>query len=189
MATRYFNEKMKKLLPAFVLIFTAVSFAQIAKPTPEKEQSKLEQFSAKSGGLFERRFEPVGTVKGVKVEILSIADLISGLKIMGLRFEYYAYASYGGDTKTAFLDADEVDGLIKSITMLQSTVFPSTRDVYTEVTYTSRGGFSAGAYYANKQWTAFVKLEKYDSRSQVTMKPEDFGELLTFLQQAKAKLK
>src|SRR5262249_43350538 len=98
-------------------------------------------------------------------------------------------ASYGGDTKTAFLDADEVDGLIKSLTLLKTTVFPSTKEVYTEVNYTSRGGVVAGAYYADNKWNAFFKIAKYDSRSSVTMKPEDFDQLLTLLQQVKEKLK
>lgn len=180
---------MKKLLPLLILLFAVPSIAQIAKPTPERELSKLEQFSAKSGSLFEKRFEPIGTVKGVKIEIYTLTDLVVGTKISGLRIEADVYASYGSSTKTAVLDADEIDGLIKSIMLMQSDVFPTTKDVYTEIKYQSRGGFEAGAYYADKKWTAFLKLEKYDSHSMVDMKPESFGELLTVLQKAKEKLK
>jgi hypothetical protein len=166
-----------------------LSMSAIGQTTAEKPQSKIEQFSARSGALMEKRFIDVGTVGGVKVQTFILTDLVSASTISGVRFEYYAYASYGGDNKIAVLDSDEIDGLIKSINVLKSSVFPSTRDSYSEVVYSSRDGFQAGAYFSKNKWTAFLKLERYDSKSQVTMEPEDFDKLLALIQEAKSKFK
>lgn len=180
---------MKVFLPIFLLLFSAITFGQVVKPTPEREQSKLEAFSARSGTVIERQFIDIGDVRGVKIQVYKVMDLVSKTNISGLRFEYTVRSSYSTDDKIAVLDSDEVDGLIKTIDMLKATVFPSTRDSYTEVEYRSRGGFEAGAYYSDKKWTAFLKLEKYDSKSIVTMRTEDLDALLIVLQLGKEKMK
>ena len=98
---------------------------------------------------------------------MKLKDLINSRSKSALRFEYEYKSSYTSDTKIATLDLDEIDGLIKSMNGLKTNVFPSTRDVYTEVTFTSRKGFKAGAYYDvdKAKWVAYMKLEKFDSNS------------------------
>jgi len=66
--------------------------------------------------------------------VIKYKDLNNGTSKSALRFEYEYKSSYSSDSKIASLDLDEIDGLIKSMKNLQSTVFPSTRDIYTEVT-------------------------------------------------------
>ncbi|HRI02988.1 MAG TPA: hypothetical protein PLL77_04520 [Pyrinomonadaceae bacterium] len=179
---------MKKFLPIMFLILSASVFSQIVKPTPDKEQSKLEAFSARSGTVIERQFIDIGEVRGVKVQVYKVTDLVSKTNISGVRFEYTVRSQYSSDDKVAVLDSDEVDGLIKTIDMLKATVFPSTRDSYTEVEYRSRSGFEAGGYYSDKKWTAFLKLEKYDSKSMVIMRTEDLDALVAILQLGKEKM-
>jgi vacuolar-type H+-ATPase subunit D/Vma8 len=136
---------MKKIL-LFLFLFCAVCASSQVK-TPEKEQSKLEAFSLRSGSLIEKQFTDVGEVKEVKVQVYILTDLISGVKISGLRLSKVVSDRYSSDSKTAALDLDEIDGLIKSINALKTKVFPSVRTSYTEIVYKSRGGFMAGAYF------------------------------------------
>ena len=138
----------------------------------------------------EKQFFDIGKVKGLEVKVLKFKDLNSGTTKNSLRFEYAVKSSYSSDTKIAALDADEIDGLIKSIKNLQTNVFPSTKDVYTEVTFKSRTGFEAGAYYnvEKNKWTAYVQVEKYDRNSMLLLIPEDFGILLSLIEQAKTKM-
>lgn len=179
---------MKKLLVVLISIMTfTASYGQTN--TKEKEQSNAEKFSSKSGTLIEKEFVDVGTLKKVEIKVIHYTDLISNESVSALRFEYEVTGSYSSDTKIASLDADEIDGLIKSIKMMQESVFTSTPTNYTEVTYQSRGGFEAGCYWSKGDWSTYLKLEKYDGKSYVFLKKDDFPELLKLLEKAKTMLK
>ncbi len=145
---------------------------------------------AKAGTLIEKQFTDVGKVKGLQVQVLKYKDLNTNISKSALRFEYESKSSYSTDTKIAVLDADEMDGLIKSLKNLQSNVFTTTRETYTEVTFKSRTGFEAGAYFSPYQskWTPYVQVEKFDSNSMVSLSTEDFATLLTLIEQAQTKM-
>jgi hypothetical protein len=157
-----------------------------AAPTPT---SKLQQFSSRAGTLIQKDFTPVGDFSGIKVEVLRINDLIGKLSIAGVRLSKTMGTSYSTDEKIAFLDADEVDGLLKSIDLLRTSVFTSSPANYSEVIFTARAGMEAGGYYSDARWKAFIKLEKYDSRSSVFMQPEDLAKLGDMLVKVKDQLK
>ncbi|WP_321281392.1 hypothetical protein [Marinifilum fragile] len=175
---------MKKLLFVLtaILVFN-LSYGQTS--TKEKELSNAEKFSSKSGTLIEKEFIDVGTLKKAEIKIIHYSDLISNESVSALRFEYEVAGNYSSDTKIASLDADEIDGLIKSIKMIQEKVFASTPTNYTEVTFQSRGGFEAGCYWSNGDWATYLKLEKYDGKSYVFLKKDDFPKLLSLIEKAK----
>ncbi|HOK62960.1 MAG TPA: hypothetical protein PLE17_03600 [Soehngenia sp.] len=179
---------MKKLLFVIISILTfSVSYGQT--DTKEKELSNAEKFSLKAGTLIQKEFIDVGTINKLKVQVIHYTDLVSNETVSSVRFEYEVASSYSTDTKIASLDADEIDGLIKSIKMMQEKIFAMTPANYTEVTYRSRGGFEAGCYWSNGDWATYLKLEKYDSKSYVFLKKDDFPALLALLEKAKTMLK
>lgn len=179
---------MKKLL--FVLIsFLMFSLSYGQTDTKEKEISNAEKFSSKAGTLIQKEFIDVGTINKTVVQVIHYSDLISNETVSSVRFEYEVVSSYSTDTKIASLDADEIDGLIKSIRMMQEKVFAMTPTNYTEVTYRSRGGFEAGCYWSKGDWATYLKLEKYDEKSYVFLKKDDFPALLALLEKAKTMLK
>ena len=177
---------MKINLTILAFFYAMFVFGQ----TKEKELTQAEQFSSQSGTLIERQFLDIGTVKGVEVKVLKYKDLNTGNGKSALRFEFKYKGSYSSATKIASLDNDEIDGLVKSMKNLQTNVFPSTRDTYTEVTFRSRTGFEAGAYFSpdKSKWTAYAQLEKYDSDSMVFLTTDDFMTLLNLIEQAKLKM-
>lgn len=177
---------MKKLF--FVIVWIMLSACAFGQ-TKEKELSQAELFSAQAGTLIERQFIEIGKVKGVEVKVLKYKDLNGGTEKSALRFEYDYRSTYTSDTKIASLDVDEIDGLIKSIKNLQANVFTTNREVYTEVTFRSRTGFEAGAYYSpdKGKWSAYVQIEKYDRNSTVFLSTEDFITLLGLVESAKIK--
>ena len=120
--------------------------------------------------------------------VIQFTDLITTTKQSALKFEYETVGKYTTDTKAAILDVDEIDGLIKSIKIMQEKIFPSTATNYTEVNFKSRGGFEAGCYWSKGNWSTYLKLEKYDKDSYVFLNKDDFPQLLTLLEQAKTKL-
>lgn len=178
--------KISKVILAvgiFLLATTAI-FAQ----TKEQELSNAEKFSAKAGALIQKEFVEIGSVREAKISVIYFTDLITNTKQSALKFEYESVGKYSTDTKSALLDADEVDGLIKSIKIIQEKIFPSTATNYTEVSFKSRGGFDAGCFWSKGSWSTYLKLEKYDKDSYVFLGKEDFTTLLGLLEQAKIKL-
>lgn len=169
-----------------LLIATATVYGQ----EKQKPLSKADQFSAKSGTLIEKQFVEIGKMKSVTVKVLKLKDLNDTATKTALRLEYEYRNGYAIDTKTASLDSDELDGLIKSIKNLQANIFTSTRDTYTEVTFKSRTGFEAGAFYdtAKSKWVAYIQLSSDDNKSSVFLNPEDFTTFLALIEQAKAKM-
>lgn len=178
---------MKNLFPTLFVILLLITAAFTQDKVAPKEQSKLEQFSARSGSLLEKRFVPVGTIKSVKVEVLVLTDLLTNSKISGVRFSYDTGERYSTE-KTAFLDADEIDGLIKSIDYIKTKALPATPESYTEIVYSSRSGFTAGCYYSDSKWTAFMKLERFDTKSFVSLDIVALDQLAGLLKDAKTKL-
>jgi hypothetical protein len=178
---------MKRSFLTFVLLLLGAGTLHAQTQPRERELSNIEKFSAKSGTLIEKRFMDVGSVKSVKIRVLILTDLILNTRISGVRIEYEYSGRLGSDTKIAFLDPDEVVGLVKSIDVLKSKVFISAPDSYTEVQFNSRGGFEAGCYFGKGKWSTYLKLERFDSDSFVFLTPEDFDVLRDLLQQAKAK--
>ncbi len=124
------------------------------------------------------------------VQVMVLKDLINASKTSAVRFSAVTGSGYSAGTKLGSVDADELDGLIKSIKLIQSSLLTSTHANYTEVSFTSRGGFEAGCYYSQdkKKWSAYLKLSRFDSNSMVFMSPEELVQVLTLLEQAKARL-
>lgn len=177
---------MKQVLILLMLFVFTSAYSQV-KPPEKTEKSKLETFTLKTGSLIKKDFITIGTAGKVEVTVLKLSDLVASSNISGIKLETSIYKSYGSSTKSCFLDSDEIDGLVKSGNLLLSTLNQST-DTYTEYVFTSRDGFQAGAYQSKKEWKYFLKLEKYDSDSNVWLEKQDFQKLIDLLTEAKAKL-
>jgi hypothetical protein len=182
---------MRKLLPLVILIAALDLYGQTTAVPLESPQSKIGQFLEQSGTLVQKQITEIGFVRGLRVQAVTATDLFAGNKVVGVRFESASLGADAGNRirRAALIDLDELDGLIRSIDILREHVFNTFPDAYADVFYTARDGFSAGAYFSDRQWRTMVKLDKYDSNTSITMRPEDFNQLLELLQQAKSKLK
>lgn len=180
---------MKQLMTMVLLALCSVCCAQEAKPEPTP-LSKLEEFSKKSGTLVQKTFESIGGVSDVTMDIVEIKDLLSNQAVKGLRMELVVKSTYSTDTKRAFLDSDEIDGLLKSIQFVRDNVMTTTPTIYTEVTYQSRSGFEFGAFFAikGKGWTSYLKLERFDGKSFAFMDSTALGKFLELISLGKAKM-
>jgi hypothetical protein len=181
-----FNNMKRILLLSLLTAFTIQLNAQSAPK--EKEQSNAEIFSAKSGALMQKEFIDLVKIKSCEIQVLHFTDLITSSKQSGLKFSMDVASSYSTDTKSAMLDADEIDGLMKSIKLIQDRVLVTTPATYTEVYYRSRSGFETGCYTSKGSWSCYLKLEKYDSKSYVWINAEELTNLYTILEQAKLKM-
>lgn len=175
---------MKKLILAFIVIFSAQSaFSQIQGDTTEDVDlyTKAERFADSSGTLIQKEYIRVGNIRDCVIQVVHYTDLIKGGKVSALRFVNSA-------GKQAYLDPDEVDVLAASMKIVSEKVLGTTPSIYTETHYISRSGFEAGSYFANKQWTSYLKIHRHDNNTYIAMKKVDFDIFLKILDNAKAKL-
>lgn len=179
---------MKKinLLLVTVMLYSFTS-AQTKPAQTNEEKSKLETITLKTGALLKKEFIEAGTAGRVTVSILKITDFSTNTTTSGIKLEATVVKSYGADTKSCFLDADEIDGLIKSGNHLLTNL-TELGDNYTEYIFKSRDGFQAGAFQSKKEWKYFIQLDKYDRDSNVYMSKEDFKKLIDLITEAKGKL-
>ena len=178
---------MKKIkLTLAILAISTLTFAQqAAKKEQDKEVSNAEKFSERAGTLIQNEFLDIGEIKKCKIQVSRYTDLISDQKSSAVRFEI-EYSSTG--SKAALLDIDEIEGLMKSIKIIQNKIFPTVATNYTEINFKCRSGFQAGCYSKKDSWSSFLKLVRFDSNSYVFMDKEDLTKLYDILEQAKAKL-
>ena len=180
--------------PTFVLaclLFLGLNF-QIAlsqdasSKVAEREKSNLEKFSLRSGTLVEKNFTDLGVIKTIQVQSLRVTDLLTKASFSGIRFEQATSNRYRSANIT-FLDQDEIDGLAKSIRYILDTVMSSRKPGYTEIQFTSRGGFALGCYSEAKGWQPYIQISKYDKESMLTLFSSDLNELLLLLDKTKSK--
>ncbi len=93
---------------------------------------------------------------------------------------------YVTKSRVGIIDKDEVESLIKAMRLVKEKVLPTTRNAYTEVTYKSRGGFEVGCYFDPKKvkWQAYVRVQEHYSDALVSLSPEEFSQLLGFIESA-----
>jgi hypothetical protein len=171
-----------------VILLCFISSCGFAQQNESKDLSNAEQFSAKSGTLIQKVSLPIGTVKKCDIKVMEYTDLITNSKEKALKLSYDVASSYSTDTKTAILDTDEIDGLMKSIKLMTESVMLNIPTDYTEVSFKSRGGFEAGCFLSKGAWSCYLKLEKFDGKSYVWIDQEDLLIFYDLLSQSKAKM-
>lgn len=172
------------------MILSAVLSAQEPETVRTEEtktkQSKLEEFSAQSGRLFEKKFISIGRFRNIHIQALTITDLSTNERTSGIRFDRQGKT----ELMTAFIDDDEVEALIKSLNYIKSTVINSAAPVdFTEYQFISRSGFQVGCFSdENRVWVGYLVLPNYDKEGVVRFDSLLIKELLLLTEQAKAKL-
>jgi hypothetical protein len=180
---------MKRIIIFSLLLFSTLSSLAQIKKVDDSPKSKLEAFSEKAGSLIKKEFITVGRVNNrFAIQILKLTDILNNTTVVGLRFEGEGTNTYSS-TKVAFLDSDEVDGLIKSLTYINTSVLNTAPpDVDVEYNFHARSGFSSGVFNYHNKWMGYMKLVNYDSDSQFTFSVEDFHKALDLVVLAKSKL-
>ena len=151
----------------------------------------IEAFQSKTGAILKKEFFTIGDFKTsyttVSIEVLRIADVVSGKSQAGVKFEEEISNSYSTQTEDAYLDADEVDDLLNFY--LKAKDFSSDVTTYTEYNFLTKGNFKAFCYeQPGKEWSYGLYVNTYNSNSMIFFKVDDLGNLISLLQTAKHKL-
>lgn len=149
---------MKKLFILLVLLCSvAVSNAQ-EKETENRSKAAL--FEESKGSLIRKDFYNLPKVGGLENNVLILTDIFTGTKIGCLRMEYYD--DYN-DLRAGYIDFEELDAAIKSLSYIKETILYTTPDVYTEFSFKSKDGVQLGTYFNEKtqKWVVFIWLRKW----------------------------
>ncbi|MDY4740514.1 MAG: hypothetical protein SO293_04290 [Alloprevotella sp.] len=149
---------MKKLFILLVLLCSvAVSNAQ-EKETENRSKAAL--FEESKGSLIRKDFYNLPKVGGLENNVLILTDIFTGTKIGCLRMEYYD--DYN-DLRAGYIDFEELDAAIKSLSYIKETILHTTPDVYTEFSFKSKDGVQLGTYFNEKtqKWVVFIWLRKW----------------------------
>lgn len=176
---------MKKLL--FIALFLAPALLIAQEKEKTKDQSKLASFSSTTGTLIKKAFGSAGKIGTSEIQTSVLTSLTSDEKIKGIRIEKRSgqYAR----TAIAFIDEDEIEGLLQSIQLIREKIMPTSPSEYTEVNYQSRSGFQFGCFYSKNKWSFFYQVDRYDSDAYVWLNINDLDNFEEIIVMANDKLK
>lgn len=109
----------KNTLICFLISIVFIAYSQ---EKSERNLGNTQLFSEKSGVLIEKTFIDIGKLKGVEIHVLKLKNLNDNTTISGIKFKDITFGTYS-DSYSAFLDADELDGLIKSLEFFNHAPF------------------------------------------------------------------
>lgn len=176
---------MKKITIYFFIIFSNIIISQ--DQNSDSKQNKAEIFSTKSGTIIKKQYEDIGKYNRIKLQVVKFTDMISRVSVKALLFEEVSGLSNSA-AHSVTLDVDEVDGLIKSIKIMNNEVLDVKPKNYTEVTFYSRSGLKAGCFLYRDKWNIYIQLDKRDFQSTVRFKRSGIVQLLELLEIAKKQL-
>jgi hypothetical protein len=171
---------MKAIL---TLIFLCAPFFLFCQ-TEKESKTQFEAFGEKTGTIFEKTIENIGQTGSISVRVMKLKNLITNDKISALSINYSFQ-----DDKLSILDTDEIDGLIKSLTIMKSIV-STPKVVETEVSFKSRSGFEIGAKFETEKnnWVFNFIIYSRMHRYSYTLKPDEFMAFCAYIDAAKLKL-
>lgn len=190
------DKKMKKMFFLAFLCTPSILFCQSATIN-QLVKSKVEIFTEQSGTLIEKTVEEIGTLRSAFfIKVVKLKNLTTGVKINGLLFELGKYKN--------IIDADEVDGLVKSLALMKDAA-ATTKSDYTELTYKSRTGIEIKGIFdvekrglnstEVKKWTYSIEFphaerETFPIREQSVayLNPADFMAFCGYIESARNKL-
>jgi hypothetical protein len=141
--------KMKVLRVLCVLLSAGLPvLGQTAKPTQTK--TKIETFEAKTGAVIIRGFTTTGGVVGqlggqVTVEAVEMSDAAAGSKMSGVKINVAKGDSIGTEN-ASFVDADEIDSLLKGIDYITKLDASVTKMKSFQADYRTKGDLDIATY-------------------------------------------
>jgi hypothetical protein len=153
---------IRAFLTLFVLFAPSVGFAADDPPSPPPPATKIENLLVKRGVVLEKVFNPAGRLDcryntDIEMDDLTVKTTAGGPPSRGLKVSVENKDRYG-NTETAFLDTDEVDGLVGALDFIgkKAAELSGKELPYTEVLFKTRDDFVVGFYLQDKTINYFV---------------------------------
>ena len=175
------------LVCAGCLAFAQQEPAPVVAIAPPAPRTALEAFLARKDGIIAKEIHFLGRVAGARLETLILSQPAKdGPRPQGLRIQISSERAIpGGDT--ALVDLDEVDGLAKALTYMDTAISEwqgSNRD-YTEMVFTTQGDLQVGFSITSGKIQTFVKIGPPGATVTAVIDPVRFSTMKDLLDQAR----
>lgn len=180
----------------FMIVFVLLSIP--LSVYTQKEESDIEGFSRTTSTIIEKEFTPIAKIKAgkglskriLKLELLKVTDLLKSKSEFAISFSFFEPGTYTyGDEKYGYVDQSDISAFVNFLDLLLNDFTKKTYTNYKEYSFQTNGGFKAGAFCSENTWRYFVKLEKYDSKSQIFMTQIQFDALYRKAKEANESIK
>lgn len=180
---------MKKLFILLVLLCSvAVSNAQ--EKETEKSQSKAVLFENSIGSLIRKDSYDLPKVGDAEMDVIIMTDIFTGTKIGCLRMttKYHKYDDKY-DTYAGYIDFEELDAAIKSLSYIKETILPTTPNVVTRFTFNIKDGGQLRTEFneKTKKWVFSIYTTNY-LRSATTCDVTQLSKMIEIMKTAKSKI-
>ncbi|HTB32194.1 MAG TPA: hypothetical protein VK808_09220 [Bacteroidia bacterium] len=177
---------MKNLF-LFILAASGINFAQ-AQTTSLSSMSPSETFAARKGAILEKRFDEVGKVGYLNVQIEYITDLTTNDKLQCIRFDIQLTNNTAGPS--ALLDTNEVNEIISFMKYISANIINRPPvDPNTEISFTSKYNIQVGCFWqSNSGWTLFIRTDSQNPATETDILQSDVNALLKTFRLAKAEI-
>lgn len=176
---------MKKI--SFLVSSLAISIIGFAQPET-KDMSPAEGFAARKGTTLEKRFDEVGKIGMLNVQIEYITDLNTNDKMQCVRFDIDM--KNGSTGPSALLDSNEVNdiiGFLKYITT--AVIIKPPVDPNTEISFTTKYNIQVGCFWqSNNGWSVFLRTDAQNPGTEADFFHSDIVAVMNTLRLANTNL-
>jgi len=171
----------------FLFLSAGLSFVSPAQIT-NNEMSPAESFAARKGTILEKRFDQIGKVGYLNIQIEYLSDLSTNEKIQCVRFDIQQVNTASGPS--VLLDSNEVNEIISFLKYISSNIITRPPvDPNTEISFTSKYNIGVGCFWqGSNNWTLFIRADAQNPATETDIAKPDIAALLKTLRLAKSEL-
>lgn len=176
-----------KNLSLFIL-FALAATASKAQSDASAPKSPAELFDARKSAIIEKRYDEVGKMGNLNVQVEYLTDITAGNKLQCIRFDIQMENNPNGPY--ALLDTNEVNELLSFIKYVTANVTNRPPvDPNTEFNFTTKYDVQVGCYWkGNNGWLVFIRTDSQDASTEVDFGQRDVNGLIALLRDSKSQL-
>jgi len=170
------------------LLFLLASGISSLNAQSAVKMNPAETFAARKGTILEKRFDEVGKVGMLNIQVEYISDLSNNDKMRCIRFDIQAGDNTSGPS--ALLDSNEANEIISFLNSINANVMNhSPVDPNTEISYTTTYNIQVGCFWQkNNGWVLFMRIDSQNPATETGFSQSDLGLLLKTLTTAKTEI-
>jgi len=173
-----------------LLLLVCGAFHVYAQNSGGELKSPAEIFAGRKGTTLEKRFDEIGKVGFLNIQLEYISDLTNGDKMQCIRFDVQL-ANTTATGPSAVLDSNEANGLLGFLKYITTNVINRPPvDPNTEISFTDNYNMEIGCFWQkNSGWTVYLRTSADNPATETDIYQVDINGLIRTLTLAKTEMK
>lgn len=151
--------------------------------------SPAENFANRKETILEKRFDEVGKISTVNIQVEYLSDLSNSDKMQCIRFDIQPPNNAPG-TSSTLLDSTEANGLISFLKYISDKVISNIpTNPNTEISVTDKYNFQIGCYWQkNSGWILYLRTDAENPETEADISQPNIAAFLKLLTLAKSEI-